>query len=301
MSKEKKTTKTETTTEDDEEVVIIDVKEEPELTVEDLPGVGPATAEKLREAGFNELLAIAVMTPRSLADAAELGEAVSAKIITSAKKLANIGGFISGNTILERRREVLKLSSGCAAIDELLGGGFETQSILISDQKNIDVILVESLESLEEVQVVAFQKQKKNSVIGSINTINPSELKIPTSNITNAMAGKLAGMISYQRSGEPGADNAEFFIRGVTSFGYANNPLILIDGLEVTTDDLARIEPDNIASFSIMKDATATSLYGARGANGVILVTTKEGKKGKAKVSFRYENSVSAPSQTNEF
>ena len=115
------------------------------------------------------------------------------------------------------------------------------------------------------------------------------------------MAGKLAGMISYQRSGEPGADNAEFFIRGVTSFGYANNPLILIDGLEVTTNDLARIEPDNIASFSIMKDATATSLYGARGANGVILVTTKEGKKGKAKVSFRYENSISAPSQTNEF
>ena len=179
--------------------------------------------------------------------------------------------------------------------------GFESQSILISDQKNIDVILVESLESLEEVQVVAFQKQKKNSVIGSINTINPSELKIPTSNITNAMAGKLAGMISYQRSGEPGADNAEFFIRGVTSFGYANNPLILIDGLEVTTNDLARIEPDNIASFSIMKDATATSLYGARGANGVILVTTKEGKKGKAKVSFRYENSISTPSQTNEF
>ena len=178
---------------------------------------------------------------------------------------------------------------------------FETQSILIGNQTKIDVILVESLESLEEVQVVAFQKQKKNSVIGSINTINPSELKIPTSNITNAMAGKLAGMISYQRSGEPGADNAEFFIRGVTSFGYANNPLILIDGLEVTTDDLARIEPDNIASFSIMKDATATSLYGARGANGVILVTTKEGKKGKAKVSFRYENSISAPSQTNEF
>ena len=178
---------------------------------------------------------------------------------------------------------------------------FETQSILIGNQTKIDVIMVESLESLEEVQVVAFQKQKKNSVIGSINTINPSELKIPTSNITNAMAGKLAGMISYQRSGEPGADNAEFFIRGVTSFGYANNPLILIDGLEVTTNDLARIEPDNIASFSIMKDATATSLYGARGANGVILITTKEGKKGKAKVSFRYENSISAPSQTNEF
>jgi len=179
--------------------------------------------------------------------------------------------------------------------------GFESQNIIISDQSIVNIIMQENLESLDEVQVVAFQKQKKNSVIGSINTINPSELKIPSSNLTNSLAGRMAGMISYQTSGEPGADNAQFFIRGVTSFGYANNPLILIDGLEVSTDDLARMEPDNIASFSIMKDATATALYGARGANGVILVTTKEGKKGKARVSFRYENSFSAPTQTNEF
>ena len=87
----------------------------------------------------------------------------------------------------------------------------------------------------------------------------------------------------------------------MTTFGYKNNPLILLDGLEIETSDLARLEPDNIATFSIMKDATATSLYGARGANGVILVTTKEGKKGKAKISFRYENSFSAPSQIPEF
>ena len=179
--------------------------------------------------------------------------------------------------------------------------GFDTQDVVVGDQSQIDIILEENLESLDEVQVVAFQKKKKNSVIGSINTINPSELKIPSSNLTNSLAGRMAGMISYQTSGEPGADNAQFFIRGVTSFGYANNPLILIDGIEVSTDDLARIEPDNIATFSIMKDATATALYGARGANGVILVTTKEGKAGKAKVSFRYENSFSSPTQTNEF
>jgi DNA repair protein RadA len=130
MATKKKTTKTETVTDGEEEVVMIDTDEESnEPTVEDLPGVGPATAEKLREAGFNELLAIAVMTPKSLADAAELGEAVSSKIINSAKKLANIGGFLSGNTLLERRRKVLKLTSSSAAIDELLGGGFETQAI----------------------------------------------------------------------------------------------------------------------------------------------------------------------------
>jgi len=179
--------------------------------------------------------------------------------------------------------------------------GFETKIIAIANKRYLDVILSESAEALEEVQVVAFQKQRKNSVIGSINTIKPAELNQPNSNLTASLAGRISGVISYQRSGEPGADNAEFFVRGVTSFGYSNSPLILIDGLEVTTNDLARIEPDNIASFSVMKDATATSLYGARGANGVILVTTKEGKKGKAKVAFRFENKFSAPTQITSF
>ena len=114
---------------DDDESIMIDVDEE-QATIDDLPGVGPATAEKLREAGFDDLLAIAVMSPNELAAQAELGEAVSAKIIQGAKKLANIGGFISGNALLERRREVQKLTSGTAALDELLGGGFETQAIV---------------------------------------------------------------------------------------------------------------------------------------------------------------------------
>lgn len=179
--------------------------------------------------------------------------------------------------------------------------GFNNQVIKVGIQTIINVVLLESASALEEVQVVAFQTQKKNSVIGSINTVNPTELKIAPTNLTNALAGKIAGVISYQRSGEPGQDNAEFFIRGVTSFGYANSPLILIDGLEVTTTDLARMEPDNIASFSIMKDATATALYGARGANGVILVTTKTGKKGKANISVRIENSITSPTITNQF
>ena len=112
----------------DEDEITIGI-DEPEMTIEDLPGVGPATAEKLREAGFEELLAIAVMSPMELAEQAELGEAVSSKIIQAAKKLANIGGFISGNALLERRKTVQKLTSGTSAMDELLGGGFETQSI----------------------------------------------------------------------------------------------------------------------------------------------------------------------------
>ena len=110
--------------------VMPEEEEAPEVKIEDLPGVGPATAEKLREAGFDDLLALAVMSPGDLADQAELGEAVATKIIGAAKKMANIGGFVSGDALLERRREVLKLSSKVQSIDDLLGGGFETQALV---------------------------------------------------------------------------------------------------------------------------------------------------------------------------
>lgn len=157
--------------------------------------------------------------------------------------------------------------------------------------------LQEDSQTLGEVTVVAFAKQKKESVISSISTIKPAELKVPSSNLTTALAGRVAGLISYQRSGEPGKDNADFFVRGVTTFGYKADPLILIDGVELTSTDLARLQPDDIESFSIMKDATSSALYGARGANGVILVTTKEGVEGKLNVSVRFENSFSTPTK----
>jgi len=178
--------------------------------------------------------------------------------------------------------------------------GLETQTILIGNQRVLNVTLMEKIDELDEVTVVAFATQKKESIIGSITTINPNELKVPSSNLTTAIAGRVAGIISYQRSGEPGQDNADFFIRGVTSFGYKKDPLILIDGIESSSTDLARLQTDDIASFSIMKDATATSLYGSRAANGVILIKTKEGKEGKAKISFRVENFVSMPTQNVE-
>jgi len=133
-AKAKKTAKLEIENNEDpkEEAPVLMPPEEdvPEPLIEDLPGVGPATAEKLREAGFDDLLALAVMSPGDLADQAELGEAVATKIIGGAKKMANIGGFLSGDALLERRREVLKLSSKVQSIDDLLGGGFETQALV---------------------------------------------------------------------------------------------------------------------------------------------------------------------------
>lgn len=174
--------------------------------------------------------------------------------------------------------------------------GMQEQIITVGNQTNIKIVLEEKINEFDEVTVVAFAKQKKESVIASVTTVKPSELKVPSSNLTTALAGRMSGVISYQRSGEPGQDDADFFVRGVTTFGTGKaNPLILIDGVEFSSQDLARLNTDDIASFSVMKDANATALYGARGANGVILVTTKEGKEGKANLSIRVENSFSKP------
>jgi TonB-linked SusC/RagA family outer membrane protein len=178
--------------------------------------------------------------------------------------------------------------------------GYITQEIKV-DKMEINVILIEEPESLDEVAIVAFGKQKKSSIVSSVETVRVSDLRIPASNLTSALAGKVAGIISYQTSGEPGADNAKFFVRGVTTFGYKTDPLILIDGFESTTDDLARLQPDDIESFSVMKDAAATVMYGARSANGIVSVVTKSGVEGSAKISVRLDMNVAAPTRSVEY
>jgi TonB-linked SusC/RagA family outer membrane protein len=210
-----------------------------------------------------------------------------------------IKGSKKGTTTDENGKYILDIPNDDAILIFSMVG-FQTQEIPVKGKDVINVTLKSSDNGLDEVVVVAFGKQKKTDMVGSVTSIKPSELKVPSSNLTTALAGKAAGIIAYQRSGEPGADNAEFFIRGVTSFGYKKDPLILIDGIEVATTDLARLQADDISSFSIMKDATATSLYGSRAANGVILIVTKEGTVGKAAISVRLENSVSAPTSNVE-
>lgn len=178
--------------------------------------------------------------------------------------------------------------------------GKETQVLQVGTMTNFVVKLKNAANELDEVTVVAFGKQRKESVIGSISTVDVKTLKVPSSNLTTALAGNVAGVIAYQRTGEPGQDNADFFVRGITTFGANTSHLILIDNIELTSTDLARLQPDDIESFSIMKDATATALYGARGANGVIFVTTKRGQEGQAKIFARVETSISAPTDVVE-
>ncbi|MGC4231723.1 MAG: TonB-dependent receptor [Niabella sp.] len=179
--------------------------------------------------------------------------------------------------------------------------GYIDQEISVQGREVIDVTLIKSSTKMDEVIVTAFGgRTRARDMVGSVTSVNPDDLKVPSSNLTTALAGRVAGVIAYQRSGEPGQDNADFFIRGVTTFGYKTSPLILIDGIELTTTDLARLQPNDIASFSIMKDATSTAVYGARGANGVILVTTKKGLVGKANFVVEAQNSVSAPTRNIE-
>jgi len=170
----------------------------------------------------------------------------------------------------------------------------------VGDRNVLEILLYDDESQLDEVTVVAFGTQKKTSVVGSITTVKASDLRIPASNLTSAFAGRIPGVISFQTTGEPGADNAQFFIRGVTTFGYQTSPLILIDGFEATTDALARLRPDDIESFSILKDASATVLYGARGANGIIMVNTKSGREGPLRVNARVDYNITTPVQMVE-
>lgn len=176
--------------------------------------------------------------------------------------------------------------------------GMANQTIAVNSQTVIDVTMTTSESELDEVTVVAFGKQKKESIVSAITTIRPEELRIASSNLTTTLAGKMAGLISYQQSGAPGEDNSRFFIRGITTFGSGvPDPLILIDNVELTSRDLANLNPDDIASFSILKDATATALYGAKAANGIVLITTKEGKESKLNINVRHEKSISSPTK----
>ena len=172
--------------------------------------------------------------------------------------------------------------------------GYNTEKRRVKNETSLNMRLLESSISLEDVVVVGYGRQKKESVVSSVNTITAKELKMPTRNLTNNLAGQLAGVIAIQRGGEPGNDNAEFWIRGTSSFAGGTSPLVLVDGAPRAMQD---IEPDEIETFTVLKDAAATAVYGAEGANGVVLITSKRGKVGKPRISFRGEYGVSTPTR----
>jgi TonB-linked SusC/RagA family outer membrane protein len=209
------------------------------------------------------------------------------------------GNEKSGTTSDVNGRFVLDVPVGSTIIFSSVTYNNYLYQVPASVPANLKIILtLKKISSEDEVIITAYgEKKLRESVTGSVTTVKPENLRIPSSNLTAALGGQIAGIIAYQPNGQPGYDNAQFFIRGVTTFGYSSSPLILIDNLESSSTDLARLQVDDIESFSLLKDASATALYGSRGANGVILVSTKRGKQGTPTVSVRVENSTASPTK----
>ena len=177
--------------------------------------------------------------------------------------------------------------------------GFDTKKLHVEDTELFKLVsLAEQSNALDEVVVIGYGTQKKESMVASITSVKPSDLNITSSSLTTAFAGNIAGMISRQTSGEPGYDSASFYIRGISTFGSSNSPLIILDGVEVLSNMLNNMPPESIESFSVLKDATATALYGSRGANGVMIITTKNGRDSeKMTINLRAEFGASAPTR----
>lgn len=177
--------------------------------------------------------------------------------------------------------------------------GYRAQEIVVGDKISFYIILEEDISELDEVVVVGYGTQKKVSVVGSIETIDAKKLQRGTTrSMSNNLAGQLSGVIAVQRTGEPGKDNSDFWIRGISTFTGNTTPLVLVDGVERSLNDM---DPSEIESFSILKDAAASAVYGVRGANGVIIINTKRGEVGAPKVSVRYEAAISEPTKLPEF
>ena len=176
--------------------------------------------------------------------------------------------------------------------------GFITQTIKVRSGQKLKILLQEDAQNLDEVVIVGYGTQKKETVVGSISSVKPAQLHVPVRSLSQSLVGNLAGVVALQSSGEPGKDDAQFWIRGIATFTGDPNPLVLVDGIE---RPLENVDPLEIESFSVLKDASATAVYGVRGANGVILINTRRGYDGPARIDVRYEHGFSAPSKRLSF
>ena len=183
---------------------------------------------------------------------------------------------------------------GETAVIEVSALGYSTQEVKIGKQRTLTVVLQDDTQSIEATVVVAYGTQTKATVTGALTTIDSKTLvKAPVADVTNVLAGQMPGVSTIQETGQPGEDYAKIYIRGVGSLSEsASTPLILVDGVE---RPLNTVDPNEIESLSILKDAASTAVFGVRGANGVIIVTTKRGDTGKPKISVSSITGVQMP------
>ena len=236
--------------------------------------------------------------------------------VASAQQTFNMGGVVSDNegplpgvnVFLKGRASVgtvtngdgvfsIKATKGDVIVFTFIG--YENVEYLVEkeDQK-IAVKMSDSSTELEEVVVTGLSSQRKISVVGAITSVNVKDIQTPATSIANMIGGRVPGVISLMTSGEPGKNISEFWVRGIGTFGASSSALVLIDGLE---GDMNAIDPADVESFSILKDASATAVYGVRGANGVIIVTTKRGQSGKLKITARANFTLSHLTRMPEY
>lgn len=177
----------------------------------------------------------------------------------------------------------LRLVDGKSASFDVSCIGYRAQTIQVGNRTRVDVILEVESFAVEEVTVVAYGVQKKETVTGAISSVGTDQLLVsPNASVANALAGQLNGVSTVQSSGQPGVEDPEIYVRGVGSLN-DSSPLILVDGVEMS---FTQLDPNEIEQITVLKNASATAVFGVRGANGVILVTTRRGAEGKMKVSW---------------
>ena len=175
----------------------------------------------------------------------------------------------------------------------------KTEHIVLKDEKDLRIILKSDAQQMDEVVITGMgTKEKKVNLTGAVTNVDISQIQTPATSLTNMLGGRVPGIISVQSSGEPGSNMSEFWIRGIGTFGASSSALVLIDGLE---GNLNSIDPADIESFSVLKDASATAVYGVRGANGVVLVTTKHGTSDKMEVNVRANVKISYLTKLPEY
>ncbi|GGH64184.1 SusC/RagA family TonB-linked outer membrane protein [Filimonas zeae] len=228
------------------------------------------------------------------------------RFTVSGKVVDEQGTPLSGATVLNKNtgKAVATRDDGGYRVGADIGDsiqfsfvGYLPHTVLFKEQLVMNAVLEAESGSMKDVAVVGFGRQKRISLIGAQSSIRTEDLKIPAANLTNAIAGRVAGVIGVQRSGEPGFDGSQIYIRGISTFT-SSSPLVLVDGVQRTFNN---IDPEDIASFTILKDASATAVYGVRGANGVILIETKRGKAGTPQVNLQLNQGITQFTRVPEF
>lgn len=284
-----------------------DIKGQPAVT-ESLTGVSLETAlSKIIKSPLQyEIKGKTVVIKKSTQDTArkEAGAPRNGNTTVSGKITDEKGEPVIGATVWVKDSQFSTISDADGKYNIKFDGnysylcysmiGYQKQELPIhKGTQTLDVKLAEDTAVLDEAVAIGYGHQKKASIVGAIATIDPGELKVPVAKISNSLAGRLSGVISYQRTGEPG-QSSTFFIRGVSTFGENSNPLVLVDGVERSLD---LVDYEDIKEFSILKDAAATAVYGVRGANGVVLITTRDGDIGKPKVTAKVEGGAVTPTR----